>query len=151
MGGNPVFSVTSGYPTTDFGYDKNIKQQFIHRLYIGHRKKPQWLKVDFILDYFGKKISTAQKRYREFVNAFVNKEYGSPLKETVASTILGGIDFVEEIKGKYLDGKKVDRDLPALAELTTGPTIEEITNEVEMVMEEDTALSRTPICSISFR
>ena|GEM_PF-2972101 len=34
MGGNPVFSVTSGYPTTNFGYDKNIKQQLIHRHYI---------------------------------------------------------------------------------------------------------------------
>ncbi|GBE01650.1 MAG TPA: hypothetical protein ENH07_03255 [Nitrospirae bacterium] len=30
----------------------------------------------------------------------------------------------------------------ALGELTTGPTIEEITNEVEVVMEEDTTLSR---------
>ncbi len=33
-------------------------------------------------------------------------------------------------------------DLPALAELTTGPTIEEITNEVKVAMEEDTALCR---------
>jgi len=113
-----------------------------YQYYIGLRKKPQWLKTDFILEYFGKKVSTAQKRYRKFVNAFVNKKYGSPLEETVASTILGSIDFVDEIKDKYLDGKKVDRNLPALAELTTGPTIEEITNEVKVVMEEDTALSR---------
>ncbi len=113
-----------------------------YQYYIDLRKKPQWLKTDFILDYFGKKVSTAQKRYREFVSAFVNKKYGSPLEETVASTILGSIDFVDEIKDKYLDGKKVDRNLPALAELTTGPTIEEISNEVKVVMEEDTALSR---------
>ncbi len=112
-----------------------------YQYYIDLRKKPQWLKTDFILDYFGKKVSTAQKRYREFVSAFVNKKYGSPLEETVASTILGGIDFVDKIKDKYLDGKKVDRNLPALAELTTGPTIEEISNEVKVVMEEDTALS----------
>ncbi|HDO21615.1 MAG TPA: hypothetical protein ENG86_02005 [Nitrospirae bacterium] len=113
-----------------------------YQYYIGHRKKPQWLKTDFIWDYFGKKVSTTQKRYREFVNAFVDKEYGSPLKETVASIILGGIDFVEEIKDKYLNGKKVDRNLPALAELSTGPTIEEISNGVKAILEEDTALSR---------
>ena len=113
-----------------------------YQYYIGHRKKPEWLKTDFILDYFGKKVFTAQKRYREFVNAFVNKEYGSPLKETVASTILGGIDFVEEIKDKYLNGKKVDRNLPALSELSTGPTIEEISNGVKAILEEDVALSR---------
>ncbi|GBE33776.1 hypothetical protein BMS3Bbin06_00291 [bacterium BMS3Bbin06] len=34
LGGNPVFSVTSGYPTTDFRHDKNKKRQFIHRLYL---------------------------------------------------------------------------------------------------------------------
>ena len=34
MGGNPFFSVSSGYPTTNFGYDKNKKQLFINRLYI---------------------------------------------------------------------------------------------------------------------
>ena len=26
--------VGSGYPTTDFGYDKNKKRKFIHRLYL---------------------------------------------------------------------------------------------------------------------
>jgi REP element-mobilizing transposase RayT len=113
-----------------------------YQYYIGLRKKLQWLKTDFILEYFGKKVSTAQKRYRKFVNAFVNKKYGSPLEETMASSILGSIDFVDEIKDRYLDGKKVDRNLPALAELTTGPTIEEISNEVKAILQEDTALSR---------
>ena len=70
------------------------------------------------------------------------KEYGSPLEDTVASTILGGIDFVDEIKDRYLNGKKVDRNLPALAELSTGPRIEEISNGVKTILEEDTALSR---------
>ena len=85
---------------------------------------------------------TAQKRYREFANAFLDKDYGSPLEDAVASTILGGIDFVDEIKDRYLNDKKVDRNLPALAELTTGPTIEEISNGVKVILEEDTALSR---------
>jgi hypothetical protein len=31
VGGNPVFSKSSGCPTKDFGHDKNKKQQFIHR------------------------------------------------------------------------------------------------------------------------
>ncbi len=113
-----------------------------YQYYIGLRKKPRWLETDFVLQYFGKRVITMQKRYRKFVNAFVDKEYGSPLEETVASTILGGIDFVDEIKDKYLDGKKVDRNLPALAGLSTGPTIEEISNEVEAVLLQDTALSR---------
>jgi REP element-mobilizing transposase RayT len=113
-----------------------------YQYYIGRRREPEWLRVDFILEFFGKKLSTAQKRYREFVNAFLNKEYENPLKETVASTILGGIDFVGEIKDKYLNSKKVDRNLPALAELTTWPTVQEISNEAKAVWGEDTALSK---------
>ena len=113
-----------------------------YQYYVGLRKKPDWLRLDFILSYFAKRIPTAQKRYQKFINAFVKKEYDSPLKDTVASSILGGADFVEEIKDKYLSGKKSDRNLPALAALNAGPTIEEIYNEAKAVLKEDTALSR---------
>jgi putative transposase len=41
-----------------------------------------------------------------------------PLKEALSSTILGGPDFIEEIKGKYLVGRKRNRDVPAVAALT---------------------------------
>ena len=75
-----------------------------YQCYIGYRKKPQWLKTDFISEYFGKKVSTAQKRYRKFVNAFVDKGYGSPLEDTVASTILGGIDFVVKKEFHQIQG-----------------------------------------------
>jgi hypothetical protein len=36
--------------------------------YIGKGKASGWLKMDFILGYFGKKLSEAQKGYRDFVN-----------------------------------------------------------------------------------
>jgi hypothetical protein len=79
--------------------------------YIGRKKKPEWLAVDFILSYFGKRASTAQKRYQEFVEGRIGQQYESPLKSTVASTILGGVDFVGKIREKYLKGKKVDRNV----------------------------------------
>ena len=37
--------------------------------YIGTRKPPAWLERNFILGYFGKKPSIAQRNYREFVQA----------------------------------------------------------------------------------
>jgi len=48
------------------GAQKSRGQVFI--LYIGRRTPPGWLFRDFILGYFGKKISTAQKGYQGFVN-----------------------------------------------------------------------------------
>jgi len=110
-----------------------------YQYYIGKKKIPKWLTVDFILGYFGGKTTAAKEKYREFVNALIDKEYDNPLKDAVASTILGGISFVNEIKDKYLRGKKADRNLPALAELKRIP-IEEIINEVEVVLSGDKGL-----------
>ncbi|MDP3297213.1 MAG: transposase [Thermodesulfovibrionia bacterium] len=111
-----------------------------YQYYVG-KKIPKWLIADFILNYFGGKTTIAQKRYSEFVNALVDKEYDSPLKDTVASTILGGIDFINEIKDKYLSGKETDRNLPALTELTKA-SIKEIIGEVEGIFKGDEALSK---------
>jgi len=39
-----------------------------YQFYIGKRESPEWLYRDFILGYFGEKVSTAQKHYQQFVN-----------------------------------------------------------------------------------
>ena len=62
--------------------------------YIGKKKAPEWLHRAFVLGYFGEKESIAQKRYQRFVNALVGKEYESPLKDVVSSTLLGNVDFI---------------------------------------------------------
>lgn len=111
-----------------------------YRYYIGLEKRPDWLITDFTLSYFGTKVSNAQKRYRRFVEGMIREEYDSPLKDTVASTILGKEDFVEEIKRKYLNRKKVDRNLPALRELSPRLTVKGIIEEVNTVIGEDTVL-----------
>jgi hypothetical protein len=49
----------------------------------------------------------------------------------VGSTILGSADFVKEIKARFIDGKKANRDLPAIRALSSKPDIENIINAVE--------------------
>src|SRR3989337_3543905 len=95
-----------------------------YKHYTEKGKKPEWLFKDFILGYFGKNIHKAQKKYRQFVHELIGHEYGNPLQKGVASTILGGIDFIKMIKNKYLRDRKVERDVPALRELIVGPSIE---------------------------
>ena len=82
--------------------------------YIGNKKYPEWLRIDFILGYFGKKLSEAQKNYKKFVGEMIDKQYESPLKDVVSSTLLGTQEFINFIKDKYLSGQKEDKDLPAL-------------------------------------
>jgi len=86
--------------------------------YIGRKKSSRWQRTDWLLRYFGKSPAEAQRKYRAFVEAKIGTPGGNPLKEVVASTLLGRPDFIEGIKRKYLGGRKRNRDVPALAALT---------------------------------
>ncbi len=109
--------------------------------YVGKKKRPDWMTVDFILGYFDVESAQAQRKYQDFVNSRINVQYESPLERTVASTILGSDSFIEQIKDKYIDRNKKDRSVPAVKELIDNPEIQEIYNEVEVLCN-DKSLSR---------
>jgi REP element-mobilizing transposase RayT len=113
-----------------------------YQFYIGVKKPPEWLYRDFILGYFGGKVSIAQKEYRHFVNTMVSEEYDSPLDEVVSSTLLGSPGFITFIKDKFLSGKKPDKDLPALKALVEKASMQDIFDEVESVFGKEPALCR---------
>lgn len=46
------------------------------------------------------------------------QHYESPFTDVVGSTVLGGGAFVKAIKDTYLTDKPVDRDVPAVRELS---------------------------------
>lgn len=110
--------------------------------YIGRKKKPQWLTLDFILGYFDDDYADASKKYAEFVKAGIYDKNESPLEKTVASTILGSDNFIEFIKDTYIDRKKRDRNLPALKKLSKSPDIAETYKKVEMSFSNKAALSK---------
>jgi hypothetical protein len=110
--------------------------------YIGTQKPAKWLYRDFILGYFGQKVSTAQKGYREFVTALVHQEYDNPLDEVVSSTLLGSSDFIAFIKDNFLSAKKPDKELPALKELVKKKSIQDIFEEVDLVFTRDKVMAR---------
>lgn len=114
-----------------------------YKYYVAKGKKPEWLRIEFILRYFGEKEAAAQRKYRLFVDSVIGREYENPLVETVASTILGRTDFVKEITQKYLSGKQKDRNLPALRQLSRRPTTEKIIDTVKSVIVDDEKLSKT--------
>jgi sulfatase maturation enzyme AslB (radical SAM superfamily) len=113
-----------------------------YRYYINMDSKPAWLHTEFILSYFNRNISKAQKVYRRFVETLGEQGYESPLKDVVGSTILGNDDFVSQIKGKYLHGKRADRNVPALKKLAENPAIANIAAEVERMLGDEPALSK---------
>ena len=113
-----------------------------YKFYIGKQKAAQWLYRDFILGYFGKSVSDAQRAYQKFVDAYAHQEYASPLEQVVSSTLLGSADFIAFIKDNFLSAKKPDKELPALKELVKKASIQDISEEVELVFAKDKVLSR---------
>jgi len=125
-----IVQLPEEYEWTSYGY------------YIGKKKAPEWLRMDFILGYFGKKLSEAQKGYKIFVSIMIDKQYETPLKDVASSTILGTQGFIGFIKEKYLSDQKEDKGLPALKALARKATIEDISNEVDKSIKDDKKLAR---------
>jgi len=113
-----------------------------YQCYIGKENPLEWLYSDFILGYFGKKLSIAQKAYHEFVISLIDKKYDNPLDDVVSSILLGGTDFIAFIKDNFLSDKGPDRELPALKELAEKASIQDIFDEVESTFKEESTLTR---------
>jgi len=113
-----------------------------YKYYTERGKNPEWLFTDFILGYFGQELHNAQKKYRQFVHELIGYEYESPLKGVVASTLLGGIDFIKMIKNRYLKNRTVERDVPALRELTKGPSMGEVEVKVKEVFGDESTMAK---------
>jgi putative transposase len=103
--------------------------------YIGRKKSVRWLTTGWLLSYFGRRPADAQRAYRVFVETKIGIPEDNPLREAFASTILGRPDFIDEIKEKYLGGRKRDRDVPAIAALTK-IALENIVEGVELEFQD---------------
>ncbi len=103
---------------------------------------PSWLKTEFILGYFDTDPTQSRLDYMNYVKDKVNGGYIDPLAGVVASTILGSEDFVRRIKENELDGRTLDRDLPALKELKEKPDPKMIEDAVLKIFSEDKKMAR---------
>ena len=122
-----------------------------YRAYTGETTASQWLYRDLVLGFFGGTAPEAQERYSRFVCEMAGHVPKTPLDHVVASTFLGGEEFVATIKESYLQGKKKDRDLPALKSLSEKTDIETIAASAAAQFGADTALSRQAALYLSHR
>jgi len=113
-----------------------------YNFYIGSSMPPKWLHMDFILGYFGKKISTAQKKYRQFVTSLLDRQYENPLEAVTGSVLLGSDEFVESIKDRYITVDLPNRDLPAMRTLYSGISLNQISEIVTASLGENNKLAR---------
>lgn len=120
--------------------------------YIGLKEKPSWVTTEFILGYFGKDGVSARENYRRFVEDGLKKESKNPLKEVFASTFLAGSEFIRRAKEELVDITDGDaRNIPALRDLITRPSLEQIERAIELVMRSDHPLHRRFCIYVSHR
>ncbi len=89
----------------------------------GFCKRPAYLTVDWVLSRFGKEEKTAQKRYREFINAGINKT--DIWKDVKGKMVLGRADFVNKFK-EFLKGKRNLKDIPKIQRFVDRPDLSEL-------------------------
>lgn len=97
-----------------------------YRSYIGLHSRPNWLRTKLILGSITANIEEAPRRYREFVEDRLGKEYESPLQGVIGGAILGGVAFVDKIKHEHVHGRTLAKDVPSLRQLTARPRVKDI-------------------------
>lgn len=106
-----------------------------YRYFVGKGRKPRWLTTEFVLADFGGEGRRGFKKYREYLERGEDKKIENPLKKVIASTFLGGKEFIDRITLEYLDKKEIDtRDLPALKKILRGRTLHTIEKAVTKIV-----------------
>jgi len=113
-----------------------------YRGYIGQTATPKWLRTGFILDTFALDREQAQKKYQQFVEDLLLTDYESPLKRTVASTLLGSAAFIAGITEQHLVTRRADQQLPALKKLVGVPALDAIIAGVGRAVAPDADLTK---------
>ena len=92
----------------------------------GYSKEPEWLETRWLLSLFGKDHKQAKRRYRSFVESVQNEKIEDPSSDIVGGFILGGADFVNWIKDRFLNKDLHEKEIPQLKSLKPRLTPEDL-------------------------
>jgi hypothetical protein len=81
---------------------------------VSRRRRPPFLDCSDVLEYFGGDDASGRKRYARFVREGVGAdEVENPFKQVVGQLVLGGEEFVEHIRDRFLSQERKDGEMPA--------------------------------------
>jgi putative transposase len=86
---------------------------------------PTWLRKDWLVEYFGPGIREARKRFMEFINEGIGEPFHYPNEEVVAQAILGGEEFIAEIRS-LIEEKVKPLELTGHRDLVNTLTLKEL-------------------------
>jgi REP element-mobilizing transposase RayT len=86
--------------------------------YLSVRKRVDFLDYQILLDYMGGDNQRGRRYYRRFIQQGLTKEIDNPLQVGKGNGIVGESDFVEDVKEKFIEKDKAQREIPALRALS---------------------------------
>jgi REP element-mobilizing transposase RayT len=98
--------------------------------FAGKRRKPDWLETDTVLSYFGREKKEAIINHKNYVEKITMETIENPNKNLIGGAILGGIDFVNWVKDKFLSVRGEEEEIPQLKKLKPKVSIKTILQHV---------------------
>ena len=102
---------------------------------VGKVKEPEWLEINYLLNYFHKTRKRAMQLFRKFCEEGNAEKLKNPSKDAVQGFILGNANFVKWIQEKLLSSKVNEKEIPQLRKIKLRPTLEKVVEEVSKEFE----------------
>ena len=83
------------------------------KYFVSGQKAPDWLKIALILSMFDTNTKKAMLLYRKFIMEDIGNETDTIRKNISFGFLLGGQDFLDNIKSRFIEGKD-DPEIPDL-------------------------------------
>ncbi|MDP3788793.1 MAG: transposase [Candidatus Omnitrophota bacterium] len=84
-----------------------------YKYFVSTQKRPGWLKTNFILSMFDASTKKAMPLYKKFILEGIGNETDIIRKNVSFGFLLGGQDFMDDIKSRFIEGKD-DPEIPVL-------------------------------------
>ncbi len=78
-----------------------------YRFYAGKEKRPEWLKMEWLLQEYGKTLRIAQREYRAFIEGGIKSSVSFPVDRVVGQAVLGRKEFIREVVKGIRTGKEL--------------------------------------------
>jgi predicted XRE-type DNA-binding protein len=88
-----------------------------YRGYLSPSSREGFLQVEEVLAYWGGDTAKGRKSYEKFVIEGMSGKIPNPLEKGIGHGIIGESDFIEKIRGKYIQSVTETRELPAVKKI----------------------------------
>ncbi len=126
--------------------------------FLSANKRKSFMDYGTILDQFGGDSPAGRQAYGRFVKSGVTGRLENPLEMAKGSSIVGGVDFINSVKRKFIRKSQTIREQPALRELRKEYSPEELikhfsnlTKAEDLIQRGKQSVERTMLMELLYR